>query len=242
MWIDLYHAVTTEGGRYVQGGGCTTVGVAGLVQSGGFGSLSKGFGTAAASLLEAEVVTADGRIRIANACTNPDLYWAIKGGGGGTFGVVTRLTLRTYELPEFFGFVGGSIQARSDDAFKRLIARWNGFYREKLFNPHWGEQVRFIPGNEMELSMVSQGLTEQEVADSWQPFLEWVKSPAADCTASDIRLGARPARHWWDVVNRKSRGSTAMISDPRPGAPAFHAWWSGDQEQVGAFLHGYESL
>ena len=242
MWIDLYHAVTTEGGRYVQGGGCTTVGVAGLVQSGGFGSLSKGFGTAAASLLEAEVVTADGRIRIANACTNPDLYWAIKGGGGGTFGVVTRLTLRTYELPEFFGFVGGSIQAHSDDAFKRLIARWIGFYREKLFNPHWGEQIRFTPGNEMELSMVSQGLTEQEVADSWQPFLEWVKSPAADCTASDIRLGARPARHWWDVINRKSRGSTAMISDPRPGAPAFHAWWSGDQEQVGAFLHGYESL
>jgi FAD/FMN-containing dehydrogenase len=43
MWIDLYHAVTQEAGRYVQGGGCTTVGVAGLVQSGGFGSFSKGF-------------------------------------------------------------------------------------------------------------------------------------------------------------------------------------------------------
>ncbi len=41
MWIDAYDAVTSRGGRYVQGGGCTTVGVAGLVQSGGFGSLSK---------------------------------------------------------------------------------------------------------------------------------------------------------------------------------------------------------
>src|SRR5262245_58990446 len=47
VWIDMYHAVTTEGGRYVQGGGCTDVGVAGLVQSGGFGSFSKGFGSAA---------------------------------------------------------------------------------------------------------------------------------------------------------------------------------------------------
>ena len=51
MWIDLYDAVTTRGGRYVQGGGCTSVGVAGLIQSGGFGSFSKGFGSAAAGLL-----------------------------------------------------------------------------------------------------------------------------------------------------------------------------------------------
>src|SRR5215831_4397365 len=60
IWMDVYDAVTTTAGRYVQGGGCTTVGVAGLVQGGGFGSFSKGFGTAAANLLEAEVVTADG--------------------------------------------------------------------------------------------------------------------------------------------------------------------------------------
>ncbi len=61
MWADAYHAVTTKGGRYVQGGGCLNVGVAGLVQSGGFGSCSKRYGTAAAGLIEAEVVTADGR-------------------------------------------------------------------------------------------------------------------------------------------------------------------------------------
>jgi FAD/FMN-containing dehydrogenase len=67
MWIDAYDAVTTRGGRYVQGGGCTTVGVAGLVQSGGFGSFSKNYGTAAAGLLEAQIVTADGVVRIANA-------------------------------------------------------------------------------------------------------------------------------------------------------------------------------
>ena len=98
--MHAYNAVTTKGGRYVQGGGCGTVGVAGLVQGGGFGSYSKSYGTAGAALLEAEIVTADGAVRIANACSNPDLFWALKGGGGGTFGVVTRLTLRTHELPE----------------------------------------------------------------------------------------------------------------------------------------------
>src|SRR5262249_28691490 len=50
IWMDAYNAVTTVAGRYVQGGGCTTVGVAGLVQGGGFGSFSKGFGTAAANM------------------------------------------------------------------------------------------------------------------------------------------------------------------------------------------------
>jgi hypothetical protein len=50
----------SPGGRYVQSGDCTTVGVAGLTQGGGFGSFSKGLGSAAANLLEAKIVTADG--------------------------------------------------------------------------------------------------------------------------------------------------------------------------------------
>ena len=90
IWGKVYNAVTAKAGRYVQGGGCMTVGVAGLIQSGGFGSFSKAYGMAAAGLLEAEIVTADGAVRIANACTNPDLFWGLKGGGGGSLGVVTR--------------------------------------------------------------------------------------------------------------------------------------------------------
>src|SRR5260370_24338504 len=101
MWIDAYDAVTTRGGRYVQGGGCTTVGVAGLVQSGGFGSFSKNYGTAAAGLLEAEVVTADGEVRIANECSNPDLFWALKGGGGGSVAVMGKLTVPGRVPPHF---------------------------------------------------------------------------------------------------------------------------------------------
>lgn len=71
IWGRVYDSVAVNGGRYIQGGGCLTVGVAGFAQGGGFGSLSKQFGTGAANLLEAEVVTADGKVRIANPISRP---------------------------------------------------------------------------------------------------------------------------------------------------------------------------
>lgn len=241
MWIDVYDAVTTKAGRYVQGGGCATVGVAGLVQSGGFGSMSKAFGTAAAGLLEAEIVTADGAIRTVNSCTNPELFWALKGGGGGCWGIVTKLTLRTHELPEFFGSAGGNISAKSDAAFRQLIARFVEFYADSLFNPHWGESVKISRDNMLEVSMVCQGLESRQATDVWRPFFEWAKA-SGDYDTADLGAGCGPARAWWDAEMRKARGNDAMISDPRPGAPATHAWWSGDKDQVGAYLHGYDSV
>ena len=144
MWIDAYNAVTTIGHRYVQGGGCTTVGVAGLIQGGGFGSFSKRYGTAAAGLLEVEVVTADGQIRVANPYINPDLFWALKGGGGGTFGVVTKLTVKTHELPLLFGGVFADVEAQSDAAFRRLLTRFVEFYADHLFNPNWVRPSTYI--------------------------------------------------------------------------------------------------
>jgi hypothetical protein len=49
--------------------------------------------------------------------------------------------------------------------------------------------------------------------------------------------GAREARHWWNI-----EGNNSMIPDTRAGALKHHGWWKGDQDQVGAFIHGYESL
>jgi FAD/FMN-containing dehydrogenase len=237
VWIDIYNAVTAEAGRYVQGGGCTDVGVAGLVQSGGFGSLSKGFGTAASGLLEAEIVTADGMVRTINACSDPDLFWAIKGGGG-SWGVVTKLTLRTHELPAHFGSAWGTIKASSDDAFRKLIAHFVGFYATNLCNPNWGEQISVAPDNALKLSMVCQGLDKQQARRVWQPFFDWVKASPQDFSVTDeLGAGATDARHWWDVA-----GNDSMIPDPRVGAPKYHGWWQGDQGQVGVFLRGYDSV
>jgi FAD/FMN-containing dehydrogenase len=242
IWKQAYDAVTTRAGRYVQGGGCTTVGVAGLVQSGGFGSFSKNYGTAAAALLEAEVVTADGTARTANACVNPDLFWGIKGGGGGSLGVVTNLTLRTRELPDYFGGVFGTIKARSDAAFRRLTARIVSFYQEKLFNRHWGEQIAFEPANRLKISMVFQGLDRHHAESVWRPFMDWVtKSPVEFTVETPLLIVDIPARHFWDAAYMKKRYPQLIVADDRPGAPEGNVFWIGDSAQVGHFLHGCSS-
>ncbi len=240
MWIDAYDAVTTKGGRYVQGGGCTTVGVAGLVQSGGFGSFSKNYGTAAAGLLEAEVVTADGQVRIANACNHPELFWGLKGGGGGSLGVVTRLTLRTRELPAFFGAVLGTIEASTDAAYRALIAKAIEFYRGDLFNPHWGEQMGFS-GRKLHLSMLCHGLDQAQMKKVWAPFLAWVDAHAEFHYVDAVKIFTLPAQHMWDADFMSQHASGVMIADERPGAPKHHAYWSTNVGEAGWFLHGYQS-
>ncbi len=241
-WLAAYDAVTTSGGRYVQGGGCTTVGVAGLIQSGGFGSFSKGFGLAAAGLLEAEVVTADGIARIANARTNPDLYWGLKGGGGGSLGIVTRVTLRTRELPQFFGGVTGKISAASDTAFRELISRAMSFYADRLMNPHWGEQMSFDRANKLEISMMFQGLTLREAEEVWSPFREWLAASARDFTLeAPLKIVALPARLFWNAAFLKTFAPQAIFVDDRPSAPAGNFCWAGDRGQVGQVLYAFRS-
>jgi FAD/FMN-containing dehydrogenase len=239
-WRQAYDAVTTKAGRYVQGGGCMTVGVAGLVLGGGFGSWSKAFGLAGASLLEAEVVTADGDVKIANSCLNPDLFWALKGGGGG-FGVVTRVTLRTHQLPEFLGGVFATIKASSDEAYRRLIAKIIEFYAQTLFNPHWGEQLGFAPGGVLSIAMVLQGLDQQEAEATWRPFFDWVSASGQDFSiVSAPRILSEPARRFWDPAFLK-QAPGLVIPDDRPGAPADNIFWASNLGEAGRVWHAYQS-
>jgi FAD/FMN-containing dehydrogenase len=242
LWAHAYDAVTTHGGGYVQGGGCMTVGVAGLVQSGGFGSFSKAFGLACAGLLEAEVVTADGVTRITNACNHPDLFWGLKGGGGSTLGVVTRLTLRVHELPETFGAVNFTVRASSPAAFRRLIRLVIDFYARSLMNPHWGEQVRLRSDNVMSVAMVFQGLSRRDAVDIWQPFLDALARAPQDFAVDlgPLTIVSTSARTFWAPTLLK-RALGFISRDDRAGAAEGNVFWPGDQGEAGQVLHGYQS-
>ncbi|MEU5433504.1 FAD-binding oxidoreductase [Streptomyces sp. NPDC020719] len=96
---ELDHA-TQEYGLATTGGRASTTGVGGFVLGGGTGWLDRPFGLAVDNLLGVELVTADGTAVTASAEENPELFWALHGGGG-NFGVATSITLRLHDLPAF---------------------------------------------------------------------------------------------------------------------------------------------
>jgi FAD/FMN-containing dehydrogenase len=84
-------------GMDVPGGYEQSVGLAGgFAQGGGVGSFTTTYGLMADNAVEFEVVTADGELRIVNECNDPDLFWAMRGGGGGTFGVLTKYRVQLH--------------------------------------------------------------------------------------------------------------------------------------------------
>ncbi|KAH7388764.1 FAD/FMN-containing isoamyl alcohol oxidase-like protein MreA [Pyrenochaeta sp. MPI-SDFR-AT-0127] len=99
---ELYRQAFAQSPKVViVGGECPTVGWAGgYIQGGGHGPLSGIYGMGADNVLSFDAITADGRYVTANAKENPDLYWALKGGGPSTFAVVTSITVKTHpEVP-----------------------------------------------------------------------------------------------------------------------------------------------
>ncbi|KAI0399642.1 hypothetical protein F4802DRAFT_602767 [Xylaria palmicola] len=84
-------------GLVIVGGNCPTVGFAGgFTQGGGHGPLASKYSLSADQVLEWEVVTSNGKIMTASATQNSDMFWALRGGGGGTFGVVSSLTVKAF--------------------------------------------------------------------------------------------------------------------------------------------------
>lgn len=76
-----------------------TVGVVGWATGGGHGYLSQTYGFGSDNILSARVVTPCGEAVTVNACSHPDLFYTVRGGGGGTFGVVTSITFKAFPSP-----------------------------------------------------------------------------------------------------------------------------------------------
>jgi FAD/FMN-containing dehydrogenase len=117
--IDVYDGLWQHG-RTVPAGSCPTVGIAGLTLGGGVGLAARKYGLTCDNLLEATVVLASGAAVVANAHQHSDLYWALRGGGGGNFGIVTRLVFRTHPVGQVATY---SLEWPWSDAAK-VIQAW----------------------------------------------------------------------------------------------------------------------
>ncbi|SER79241.1 FAD/FMN-containing dehydrogenase [Actinokineospora terrae] len=109
--IDVYTALAAAG-RCLPAGSCPTVGIAGLTLGGGLGVLTRKYGLTCDRLLSAQVITADSVVRTATPNNEQDLYWALRGGGGGNFGIATSFTFSTEPAPSVtvfqLGFADGA--------------------------------------------------------------------------------------------------------------------------------------
>jgi hypothetical protein len=103
---EVYSRVA-QANRCLPAGSCFTVGIAGVTLGGGIGVLQRRFGLTCDHLVAAEMITADGRALTASAARTPDLFWALRGGGGGNFGIVTQFTFATDPAPALTVFVVG---------------------------------------------------------------------------------------------------------------------------------------
>jgi FAD/FMN-containing dehydrogenase len=177
QFAQVYEEASSRGLRVV-GGLCPSVGLAGAyVQGGGHGPLSATYGLAADNVLEFEVVTTGGEHLVASPTQHRDLYWALSGGGDGTYGVVISVTVKAH--PD--GIVAGcSLTLNAPDldpeAFWSAVSLW---YKHVLvlnevqgLSVNWGVSAAQLTVRQAALT----GGTATDIAGIMAPFIQELKS------------------------------------------------------------------
>ncbi|KAI1121207.1 hypothetical protein F5Y10DRAFT_288756 [Nemania abortiva] len=115
--------------RVVTSGVDRTVGLGGFIQGGGHGPLSSTYGLAADQLLQVTVATTAGDVLVCNFAQNQDLFWAVRGGGGGQYGVVAEYVLLTYPTPNTLTSASISLAAANMSDYRKATvnATWAAF-------------------------------------------------------------------------------------------------------------------
>ena len=135
-WAEL-NGATAEHGLAVTGGAISSTGIAGLTLGGGLGWLMAKYGLAADNLLGVELVNADGDVLEVTEASDPDLFWALRGGGG-NFGIATSFTYRLHPLE----MVTGGLIAHPIDAAPRDAPLLPRGRRRLLRRPHRVRRAR----------------------------------------------------------------------------------------------------
>ncbi|PLB45049.1 FAD-binding domain-containing protein [Aspergillus steynii IBT 23096] len=127
QWGNVLTKALNEG-RVVPTGQDPSVGLGGYIQVGGHGPISRTYGLASSHVLQMRVVTTQGDILVANEVENPDLFWALRGGGGGQYGVVTEYVIRHHPVPRNV-VMGNVLIAPKDGSNRSAEASWDAAVR-----------------------------------------------------------------------------------------------------------------
>jgi FAD/FMN-containing dehydrogenase len=159
------------------GGSCPTVGVAGHALGGGFGLIGRSFGLACDSLQWLELVDPNGAIIEADAQHNPDLFWAVRGGGGGSFGAVTKFRFAVYPIGHVVVF-GATWQLPQVRASK-LFRAWQAWAPQAPSSITSFLRVSGQPGGNIELHCAGQSIGTESALRRELRALTNVAQPAS---------------------------------------------------------------
>ncbi|KAJ4354942.1 hypothetical protein N0V95_003351 [Ascochyta clinopodiicola] len=169
------HNAVTVGGTY------KTVGIVGWSTGGGHGWLTSEYGQGADNIFEVEMVLPNGAIVVANECQNKEIFWAIRGGGGGTFGVITKITMKAYPMPQTTQWLWGVSQSNGTSAqdWWRSVAELHSTMvgvSEQGFQGYY-TIIKSASGlMEMGGYFLAYDKSEEKITQILQPFLEQVNS------------------------------------------------------------------
>lgn len=188
QWGELYRYVasvnkTIAGGIGAQG----SVGAAGgWPLGGGHNILSPQLGLGVDNVLQITVVTPDGQHVTANARRNPDLFWALRGGGGPSFGVVTSLTYRLHEnLPLYAYFFQASFEPEN---FEKVISTWHSIV-PAITDEGWAGYYPFANNFLALMYLLRGGDAERANATSLVRFLDEVQQiPTVQVVTNESKL------------------------------------------------------
>ncbi|KAF1815079.1 hypothetical protein P152DRAFT_480166 [Eremomyces bilateralis CBS 781.70] len=132
------------------------------------------FTMGAAHVLEYKVVTADGQLRVANAVTNSDLFWALRGGGGGTFGVVVEATIKAFPSPKV-SLIAFFLNTTDYNDHKSIYPTLAYMHQEfKQLNEKGNSGYYFMFNNAVKGTFINgdDGVTPASLNETWQPVLQ----------------------------------------------------------------------
>ncbi|MFF0146078.1 FAD/FMN-containing dehydrogenase [Amycolatopsis sulphurea] len=227
--LGAVYAVLAAAGRALPAGTCPTVGIAGLTLGGGLGVLGRKYGLTCDLLESAELVTADGTCHTVSAASRPELFWALRGGGGGNFGIVTSFTFRTVPAP---GLTTFDVQF-PPAAAATLFAAWQD-WQPRMPDELWadlglgasaanlggcfvGPRTRLTPVLDTLVRQVGTPLKRAEQERGFLDTMEWFAG-CGDLSSASCRPG-------WDgggggVEQRSYVATSRMLRRPAPDPAA----------------------
>ena len=204
-WGTVYDSIPAE--WTVVGGSARTVcACGGYIQGGGHSYSSPTYGLAVDNVLQFTAVLANGTIVTASACSNPDLFWALRGGGGGTFAVLTTVTYKLHPTPAA-GVVGYSLELyftsgglSLEPFLEQVLALTPGWQTPDAAGGVWGGYL-YIYGTSYLTFVAVYNSTMSGAQTSMNPLVTFLNDNPAFIVVSNTFFSATSMKNWHDIID-----------------------------------------